>query len=230
MEAGLKMNISRDVINFLQNPTVRQLLATNNFEEIYRLFLKPPGHYEYASAITEVFLQAGIDDLLGYVENIPREYAYALDIKKVYIPNNVKTIGFAAFAFCPLLESVIISKNLTHIDVSAFMYCERLSTLELPQSLQEIGHRAFNGTALESITIPENVDKIPVSCFQDCTQLRVVTFKHSGPLLIEPYAFSGCESLLRINFEGTKEEWEASADESLFGIPTYCRDGKIVLE
>lgn len=59
------------------------------------------------------------------------------------IPDNVTTIGVAAFAFCTNLESVTIGNCVTSIGLAAFSGCTKLKSLTIPKSLTVIGSNVF---------------------------------------------------------------------------------------
>lgn len=59
------------------------------------------------------------------------------------IPDNVTTIGMAAFAFCKNLESVTIGNCVTSVDLAAFSGCTNLKSLTIPKSLTVIGSNVF---------------------------------------------------------------------------------------
>ncbi|MBQ6567396.1 MAG: leucine-rich repeat domain-containing protein, partial [Treponema sp.] len=104
----------------------------------------------------------------------------------VTIPEEVKSIGKAAFYKCEALASVIIPDGGTEIGVCAFGGCTSLASVSIPGSMTKICEAAFNVcTALASVTIPGSVTEIGKG------------------------AFCGCTALAEIHFGGTKEQWAA---------------------
>ncbi len=106
-------------------------------------------------------------------------------ITKLTVPNTIKKIGAAAFAYNYSLTEVVFEEGieiqeipsgcfgydraLQKIDIPAgvetiglmaFLYCEGLEEATLPEGLVTIGTQAFTYTALKEITIPETVHDI----------------------------------------------------------------------
>ena len=128
------------------------------------------------------------------------------------------------------IEEITLPEDVCEIGSEAFRYCEKLRRITLPDSITEIGSYAFYGcVSLESVNIPHGVSAIPPSCFEGCVSLKEVKL-HSELIHICDRAFYGCKSLrslalpssvqsigdralakcsslLRIRYDGTKEQW-----------------------
>ena len=74
-------------------------------------------------------------------------------LKKLYIPNQVTTIGASAFEACKNLEDVHISNNISIISQSTFKNCEKLEKIEIPVKVAKIGTNAFYGSGLKDVYI-----------------------------------------------------------------------------
>lgn len=74
-------------------------------------------------------------------------------LKKLYIPNQVTTIGTSAFEACKNLEDVHISNNISIISQSTFKNCEKLEKIEIPVKVEKIGTNAFYGSGLKDVYI-----------------------------------------------------------------------------
>ena len=75
-------------------------------------------------------------------------------IKKIFVGNNVETIGANAFYGCKNLTNVSLGKNLTSIGANAFSGCVKLKSLIIPAKVKKIGSNAFYGCkALKRLTI-----------------------------------------------------------------------------
>lgn len=74
-------------------------------------------------------------------------------LKKLYIPNQVTTIGTSAFEACKNLEDVHISNNITIINQNTFKNCEKLEKIEIPVKVAKIGTNAFYGSGLKDVYI-----------------------------------------------------------------------------
>lgn len=74
-------------------------------------------------------------------------------LKKLYMPNQVTTIGASAFEACKNLEDVHISNNISSISQSTFKNCEKLEKVEIPVKVTQIGTNAFYGSGLKDVYI-----------------------------------------------------------------------------
>lgn len=73
------------------------------------------------------------------------------------IPNDVKIIGYEAFADCLNLNSVDIPNSVTTIEGVAFTFCKKISLIEIPASVTSISASAFNYcTRLENINVADD--------------------------------------------------------------------------
>lgn len=92
------------------------------------------------------------------------------EIKELYLPKTLKTIGCRAFYGCDSLKVVDMGKcdSLKTIEESVFDGCENLKNVQLPSNLRTIGKYAFYGTGLKSVSIPENVREIEEGAFGFC--------------------------------------------------------------
>lgn len=102
------------------------------------------------------------------------------------------------------LYSVLIGLN-----KGAFCYCSGLTSVAIPNNVANIGDWAFNG----------------------CSGLTSVTIGN-GVTSIGSYAFEVCSKLKRIDFNGTKAQWETVEKGNNWGKNTgdftvYCTDGTI---
>ena len=129
---------------------------------------------------------------------------YSLDHFKttashVTIPDNVTTIGQAAFYYCTTLISVTIPDSVTIIESFAFSGCSGLTSVTMPNSITSIGEHAFSDcTGLTSIVIPDSVRGIGRHAFSNCTSLAMVTIGN-GVTTIQEYAFRGCSALASVS-------------------------------
>lgn len=113
------------------------------------------------------------------------------ELDTIVIPDNVKTIGYAAFRTKHSLEHsirhVVFSSNITKIEEFAFAECN-LEDIILPENLKHIGYQSFfNNLSLEKINIPQSVQKIEEDAFGWCHNLSKFTGKFAsddGRLLI----------------------------------------------
>ena len=147
---------------------------------------------------------------------------------------SVVNIGDQAFFGCSsLARSITIPDSVTYIGASAFYGCSSLASITIPKSVTSIEAFAFYScSSLTSIIIPDGVISIGKSAFKDCSSLASITIPKSVTS-IGAWAFYDCSSLAKINFEGTKAQWEAIAKGNYwYSYPLktiHCSDGDINL-
>ena len=97
------------------------------------------------------------------------------DLKSVYIPDSVKSIGGSAFINCISLTDIRLSETITEIPAYCFSRCKVLMDITIPESVVSIGDSAFENCGyMERITIPESVTKIGSYAFRNCLCLDEV--------------------------------------------------------
>ena len=163
------------------------------------------------------------------VQKIAREafrknLAYGGDVlKKVVLPEGLKTIGVGAFNKCKTLEGINLPDTLTKIEDEAFLGCKALTTITIPAKLKtiggsafcgcplstitftdgskltEIGEGAFKGVAIQTLIIPKGVKKLGSWAFAECKNLKTVVLPEGIELFDKFEIFGGCEALESIN-------------------------------
>ena len=85
------------------------------------------------------------------------------------IPEDVTSIGNAAFAYSSYPTAINIPASVTNIGDWAFYQCSGLATITLPEGLTNIGKEAFfECFSLTAITIPSSVTSIGSIAFSGC--------------------------------------------------------------
>lgn len=89
---------------------------------------------------------------------------------------------------------------------------------------------------IESFVIPDHIERIKSAAFKNCGRLTQITIPKS---IVQIYdqAFLGCGNLNRINYLGTKKEWDKIViDYTAFtasGVPAnirvICTDGETMI-
>ena len=129
-----------------------------------------------------------IDDIVFRGEN---------KIRKIVMPNTVRTIGKEAFDSCERLTEIKFSKKLTKIGDYAFSNCTRMKKYNLPKTVKSIGKCAFRWNySLKTVNVPKKVKTIQFATFEDCVNLKKVNMK--SVTSIERRAFCGDKKLKKV--------------------------------
>lgn len=142
-------------------------------------------------------------------------------LKSVQFKAPIESIGDGAFEHCENLTTVILPDSIDSIEAGAFAYCFQLKTVNLGNSVRSIGESAFvYCTSLESVTLPDSIDLIENDAFAYCTGLESVTIP-SSVRTIGKNAFSfgdqsEKETLEKLHYTGTKEQWDELAEKNDF--------------
>ena len=117
-----------------------------------------------------------------------------VDIKKLYIPASVTTIGLNAFEGCINLEEVIFenpeASACTTISDYAFYNCHSLRKIELPNGVTKLGSYAFRYCYALSDLKMAGVTTLGYYALANCTSLATVTL-NDDMTTIYSYAFYG---------------------------------------
>lgn len=110
-----------------------------------------------------------------------------------------------AIPFCGLtgltsLTSVTLPNNLTSIGYAAFAGCSGLKNITFPSSLKKIGDEAFNScTSITTVTIGNNITQVGSSAFARCSNLTTVVINPDNQLSLGEKAFMACSKLSNLN-------------------------------
>ena len=95
-------------------------------------------------------------NILPYIKAICPICKLDSNIKSIYIPDGIETIGDRAFEDSEI-ESIRLPNTLKTIGSHAFAYCKLNGTLEIPESVTSIDSGAFYGCYDLLIFIPNNI-------------------------------------------------------------------------
>lgn len=87
-----------------------------------------------------------------------------------------KTFPTKALQGCSSLETVVLPEDMVSLGVAAFMHCTSLQSIKLPKKLTDIHSLAFSEcSTLKKVIIPKNVQNISAGAFYSCTNLSDIT-------------------------------------------------------
>ncbi len=155
----------------------------------------------------EVEIPSKINDV-DVIEIGDEVFINNLFIKKLVIPESVKSLGNKMCYGAKNLEEVVLPNNITVIPDYAFENCSSLTNINIPTSLVQIRANAFSQTALKEFIAPESLKEIWLYAFKDAKELRNVELKNVTK--IGDMVFENCEKLESIVIPETLEEIGAS--------------------
>ena len=90
------------------------------------------------------------------------------NLKEIYLPDSIATIGDSAFFNNQELRYIKLPKNLKKIDVLTFSGCSSLTEIIIPDGVTNIESAAFaDCTSLKHIEFPKELEYIDISAFSD---------------------------------------------------------------
>ena len=155
----------------------------------------------------EVVIPSRVNDI-DVIEIGDKVFADNLFIKKLVIPESVKSLGNKMCYGAKNLEEVVLPNNITVIPDYAFEKCSSLTNINIPTSLVQIRANAFSQTALKEFIAPESLKEIWLYAFKDAKELRNVELKNVTE--IGDMVFENCKKLESIVIPETLEEIGAS--------------------
>ena len=140
------------------------------------------------------------------------------DIKRVVIPEGIKTIGAYAFANLTALEEVVLPSTLEAIEYGAFFNCTKLKTVKGLEHVKLINQNAFancnisndlsldsihaigdyafaNNRSLKSVKLPSTLSSIGAYAFMGNASLKNFDVSDCGIVKYGPYVFMNCRSI-----------------------------------
>lgn len=156
----------------------------NEYRRYYVTDCGDCGEYaKWAMGQDGVLYITGNGDMENFEESTPWN-KYKDEITGVSIYESITSIGDNAFAGL-MIESIEIPQGVTYVGINAFKDC----------------------TELENIVLAKNVTAIGEGAFESCKKLKSAVIY--SPKTIGKNAFNGCDSLEKIYYVGTGEEWAA---------------------
>ena len=153
----------------------------------------------------------GCDYEFGWTTTIP-DFAFSCGNSRgfdsITLPKGITSIGKYAFLNCNF-HSIEIPDTVTSIGVGAFDGCINMGSIQLPPNITDLGKKTFYFCdSLTNLIVPEKVISIGENCFGYCKNLKEITIPKSVTT-IEKLALVGCDSLDRVYYCGTENEWNS---------------------
>ncbi|MBQ9510945.1 MAG: leucine-rich repeat domain-containing protein [Clostridia bacterium] len=152
-------------------------------------------------------------------ENVLKSSIGQADENGVYtVPNNITEIGELCFYGDNTLKKIIIPESVRTICSGAFAGCVNLVEVVMADSVTALGSHAFYGcTSLEKVTLSNSLEKIPAMCFNSCTSIEEITIPQ-GVKTICHDAFGYCSSLSAVDYPSTLESIDDNAFVNCIGL------------
>lgn len=205
--------------------TIRNLKVTGQIDARDFRFMRDDMSVLQAVNLKEVRIKAGNaavpgqQSIWGIDDQVPaRAFELKTSLSSMVLPDNIKSIGEAAFNGCRYLTgSLIIPEGVIDIQRAAFSECRSLTgKLSLPSSLRYIGNGqdaegnidpemglewsyyvgVFSGCGFSSeLIIPDNVELICCFAFRNCSGLYGSLRLPEKLKMLGGGAFEGCKNL-----------------------------------
>lgn len=129
------------------------------------------------------------------------------NIKVANIMESVKEIYPYAFSNCYNLEKVYLTDNIESIGNMAFLE-SKIKKIIIPKKLKEIAEGTFfDCEELEEVIFSENLEKIGIASFEKCLKIKKIIIPQSIKCIRER-AFKSCSSLEQVIYKGTLKEFK----------------------
>lgn len=162
------------------------------------------------------------DEMPAYGFSRTTESANNGYLKKIRLPNSLKTFGEGAFAYCNGLDSLHISANIESIDWMTFGGCSAIISVDpenailcdvdgmlLDKSKSIFVHCPTSKTG--ACILPETVTRVVGNAFYDCNRLESIELPKSVKS-IGYYAFYHCISLKSLIVNNVPDSIELEGD------------------
>lgn len=183
------------------------------FAEGSSLSAIPRGAFGYCNLLKNINIPDSVEEI-GVLA-----FFSCPNLVKIDLPANLKVISDEAFESCENLAEVNLNEGLTTIGEMAF-YTTGLTSLVIPDSVTKLGAAAFHTCRnLERAVVGKGVTTITSGAFGYCISLKEITIPSSvkkieGEYVTEKgeficgHAFFRCDSLEKVNFGGSRADWE----------------------
>ena len=157
----------------------------------------------------------GVEGIDCWNDNEIPEYIFSgsKNLKEVFLPKNLRTIGEEAFSNCKKLTTVHFPDKIDSIATRAFYKSGLSGEFNVPKQLRVVGKQAFGSTKFNKVVIHSDVlaakDNTVYtlygnSVFANCVELTEVIVKEGCTML--ELGFSHCTSLTTVSLPSTLEQ------------------------
>lgn len=177
------------------------------------------------------------------------KYAFYMctSLESFTIPAKVTKVEDGLFSYCSSLKEIVIPDTVTSIGEQVLRDCSNLESVTLPFIGASLNGNTNNfGYIFGASSSYENASRVPVTlknvtitggqtigtyAFYRCSYIESITLPTSV-IKIDGNAFSGCTALAKINYAGTKAQWNAIklVDDWNYATGDYqivCTDGSL---
>ncbi len=148
------------------------------------------------------------------LESIGENAFHRSAIKKITLPDSVRSLGPGAFAYPIGMTALKLSEGLEEIPENCFYHCNKLKSLKIPGKIRAIGDYAFyQARSMNDLTLPEGLETIGEGAFSTFYS-NVLTYNVHGrrysslkaiklPAALRTLgtgAFAGCDAVTSVTF------------------------------
>lgn len=160
----------------------------------FAYYEKKPGSESYG--INEKITSVTLPSTISYISYYS---FYGCSIKKMELPQNLISIGYAAFEHCLGLEEIVWGDKVEQLASRCFAKCTSLQKINIPLCVNDIGAEVFDGcNKLVEVNIPQGITSLNYNIFRNCSSLATITIPLSV-VEIAHNAFEGCSSFTKID-------------------------------
>lgn len=183
-------------------PSSVKKIGLNAFQSCFDLDIL---EVEDVGAWCEVTFENSQNSLYCYANPLYYARGFYTDgalVKKLVVPDTVKTINALAFYHCDALTSANISGKVETIGERAFYDCKNLASVSFGNGLKRLDKQAFYACKkLKSLVLPDSVEDIGDYAFYNCKDLTSVTLG-AGLTALGKSAFQNCSALIFNEYGG----------------------------
>ncbi len=185
----------------------------------------PHGAFSNCTMLESIQLDGKIEIISDYA------FSNCMNIDTFTMPNSVTSIGayaFSNFASEGAFNTFKISENVTSIGQNAFIGCDSI-TFEIPNLYFESTPYYCAQTGISILSIPFGVKNIAKEVFKDFKTLKKITIPKSI-ITIGENAFSGCDMIESVIFDGTSQDWANITFSDIRANPLSCGNANLIID